>query len=78
MKRCYFCKGFLSNERIRHVHQWGEKIVLFENLDVEKCTQCGEVFLSPETLEMIDRKTDEVLLKGSDFKSMTIPVVAVG
>lgn len=60
MKKCYICKGILSKEKIRHFHQWGDKVVLFENLEVEKCTQCGEVFLDPQTLSLIDQKAEEI------------------
>ena len=76
MKQCYLCKGTITIEAIRHFHQWGNDVVLFENLRVEKCSQCGEVFLEPSTLEMIDRKTQEVLSCKAEFTSMSIPVVA--
>jgi len=75
-KRCYFCKGILSKEKIRHFHQWGEKVVLFEDLEVEKCTQCGEVFLDPPTLERIDAKAKEIFARNAARRNITIPVVA--
>ena len=76
MKKCYICKGILSREKIRHFHQWGDKVVLFENLEVEKCTQCGEVFLDPQTLALIDRKAEEIFSRTVPHRSITIPVVA--
>ena len=30
MKACYFCQGKVVNKRIRHVHHWGDEIVIFE------------------------------------------------
>jgi len=76
MKRCYFCKGVLSKERIRHFHQWGEDVVLFENLEVEKCTQCGEVFLEPKTVREIDAKAKEIREHKTSTRNIVIPVVA--
>ncbi len=69
MKRCYFCGGKIVSKRIRHVHQWGDKIVLFENLEAEVCTQCGEVYLPPKTLEFIDKEAKE-----KPHKLVSIPV----
>ena len=77
MTKCYFCKAPLQREKIRHFHQWGETAVLFENLEVEKCTQCGEVFLDPKTVELIDRKTEDIKAQNGSFRSISIPVVAL-
>ena len=76
MRRCYFCKGILLKEKIRHFHQWGDKVVLFENLEVEKCTQCGEVFLDPDTIIRIDAKAKEVFARKVQHRNISIPVVA--
>jgi len=57
MKVCYYCGGTVEKKRIRHIHEWGEQIIIFENLPAEVCTQCGEKYLSPETIEYIDRVT---------------------
>ena len=46
MKTCYFCKGEVVKKKIQHVHQWGEKIVLFEDVPAEVCQQCGEIYFS--------------------------------
>lgn len=59
MKTCYFCRGELKKEKIRHVHRWGERIIVFDHVPAEVCQQCGEVYLSPEILEVIDRLTLE-------------------
>ncbi len=75
MKKCYFCKGILKNEKNRHFHQWHGEVIVFENLEVEKCSQCGEVFLSPYTLKLIDRKTEEVLVKNFPHTNVSLPVV---
>ena len=57
MKTCYFCKGEVVEKRIQHVHQWVNKIVLFEDVPAEVCQQCGEIYFSPEVLEKMDAVT---------------------
>jgi YgiT-type zinc finger domain-containing protein len=54
MGQCYFCKGRLTQKTITHVHTWGEKIFLFEDVPAEVCTQCGETYFSPDVLETMD------------------------
>lgn len=55
MKKCYFCKGKLIQKRINHLHSWGDKIILFEDVEAEVCTQCGEVYFAPEVLKKMDK-----------------------
>jgi YgiT-type zinc finger domain-containing protein len=55
MGRCYFCKGIVHEQTIRHVHQWGEKVFIFDNVPAEVCTQCGETYFGPDQLEQMDR-----------------------
>ena len=55
MERCYFCKGRVEHKTIRHIHQWGERVFIFRNVPAEVCSQCGETFLAPDALEMMDR-----------------------
>ncbi len=74
MKTCYFCQGKVVNKRIRHVHHWGDEIVIFENAPAEVCTQCGEVYLSPEMLEMMDKVTLE---RTPPDKSIAVPVFSL-
>ena len=59
VRTCYFCRGEIIEKKIQHVHQWGEKIVLFEDVPAEVCQQCGEVYFSPEVLERMDAVTIE-------------------
>lgn len=55
MDQCYFCKGKVERKAIRHVHQWGEKVLIFKNVPAEVCTQCGETYFGPEALEKMGR-----------------------
>lgn len=55
MTRCYFCKGTIQPKKIRHVHQWGEQVYIFDDVPADVCTQCGEVYFAPDVLDMMDR-----------------------
>jgi len=55
MERCYFCKGTVRKQAIRHVHQWGKRVFIFDNVPAEVCTQCGETYFGPDALEQMDK-----------------------
>lgn len=55
MRECYFCKGLVVEQKIQHIHRWGDQIVIFESVPAEICQQCGEVYFAPDVLEMMDR-----------------------
>ena len=74
MKTCYFCKGKIVKKRIRHVHHWGEEILIFENVPADVCTQCGEVFFSPEVMEMMDEVSQK---RTAPEKSIAVPVFSL-
>ena len=72
MKTCPFCKGKVRESCIDHVHRWGSEMYLFEDVTAEVCSQCGEVFLAPVMLELMD----EYVKKGlQSDKTVTIPVI---
>ncbi len=74
MTICYFCKGKVRSKRIRHVHHWGDEIVIFENVPAEVCEQCGEVYFAPDVLEMMDKAT---LKKQKPDKTLAVPVFSL-
>jgi YgiT-type zinc finger domain-containing protein len=57
MQKCYFCQGRLTHKRIQHVHRWGNRIIIFDDVPAEVCQQCGEVYFSPEVLKLMDEMT---------------------
>lgn len=57
MERCYFCKGQVIPKRVRHIHEWGNQVLIFEDVPAEVCQQCGEVYFGPEALRMMDEVT---------------------
>ena len=74
METCYFCKGKVVKKTIKHVHSWGEKVLLFEDVPAEVCRQCGEVYFSPDILEIMGH------IATSDMKpkaEVSIPVFSI-
>jgi len=57
MKTCPFCKAPLRKKKVEHVHRWGGHLYLFKNVRAEVCRQCGETFLEPTVLRLMDRYT---------------------
>lgn len=74
MKTCYFYKGRVIKARVRHVHRWQERIVVFEDVPADVCQQCGESYFDPNVLEAIDRIT----LGDTEPKAtMSVPVFSL-
>lgn len=74
MSKCYFCKGDVKPGLVRHVHQWGDRIIVFEDVPAEVCQQCGETYFGPDSLE----KMDAITIKGEPpAKEITVPVYSL-
>jgi len=74
MEQCIFCKGSIEKRRVEHVHHWQGRLYLFRNVPADVCTQCGEVFFSPEALKAMD----EVLLgKAKTKEHVSVPVYSL-
>ncbi len=73
MKVCYFCRGEIVEKKIQHIHQWGNKIIIFRGLPAEVCKQCGEVYFSPEVVEKIDIATAH--LNELKEKYLEVPII---
>ena len=71
---CYYCKGRVAPRRIRHVHPWNSRVVIFEDVPAEVCQQCGEVYFSPDTIEMFDRIVRE---GGKPATVVSVPVFSL-
>lgn len=71
MNQCPICGGELQARSVTYPQEYGESIVILENVPAEVCRQCGEVLLRPEVLE----KVQEVVWSGTTPKRMaSIPV----
>jgi len=68
---CYYCKGRVAPQRVRHIHPWNGQVYIFDDVPAEVCQQCGEVYFRPDTLSTFDR------LVGEDIKPTTMVTVPV-
>jgi YgiT-type zinc finger domain-containing protein len=51
---CYFCGGVVEERLLPREIRWKGKLLVFENVPMGVCTQCGEKFLRPEVAKTID------------------------
>ena len=54
-KKCAECEGTLKQKTITHTQPWGTDLYRFENVPALVCVQCGHVWLSAQTSQMIDQ-----------------------
>jgi YgiT-type zinc finger domain-containing protein len=57
MQVCYYCKGTIVKKKIRHIHEWGDRVIIFKDVPAEVCSQCGEVYFEPDMIEAMDNVT---------------------
>ena len=57
IKVCYYCRGEIFKNEIRHIHEWGDKVIIFKDIPAEVCSQCGEAYFDPDVVEMMDDVT---------------------
>ena len=74
MTECPFCKGPVDEQRIEHVHRWEEQLYILRNVQVEVCSQCGEVFFAPQVLKAMD---DVVKRKKDPDDHSSLPVFSL-
>ena len=67
VKACASCGGGLVMQRITHPQKYKEEIYILENVPAEVCEQCGEVFLHPEILELMQ----DMIWKGKSANHVT-------
>lgn len=71
MRGCPVCNQPMVARRIRHVHTWQDRVVVFENVPAEVCTQCGEVLFSGP---VVDRLNQTLWSMSPATRTMEVPV----
>ena len=51
---CAICGGSLEPKTITHRQSWGDQLVEFEDVPAMVCRQCGESWLGPEAIDLIE------------------------
>ena len=57
---CFYCKGTIENATTTYMTDYENCYIIIKNVPCEKCSQCGEEYLSGTTLEKIERIVDRV------------------
>lgn len=51
---CYFCGGKVVERLLPREIRWKGQLLIFEDVPMGVCLQCGEKFLRPEVAKKID------------------------
>ncbi len=51
---CYFCGGAVEERLVPREVRWKGELLVFEDVPMGVCVQCGEKFLRPEVAKKID------------------------
>lgn len=68
---CFYCGGAVKEKLMPRELRWEGQLLVFEDVPMGVCTQCGEKFLTPAVAKAIDRILQE---KKKPTKTMKVPV----
>lgn len=51
---CFYCKGNTEPSKTTYMTDYNGCYIIIKNVPCKKCTQCGEEYLSGDTLEKIE------------------------
>lgn len=73
MKKCSVCKAKLEGKKITYTQELEGKVYVVSDVPALVCTQCGEQYLSPDTVDEIQN----VIEKGEQKKLKPIQQIPV-
>lgn len=73
INRCSVCKGNLIYKKITYTQELEGKVYVVNDVPALVCSQCGEQYLSPETVDRIQK----VIEKGEQKKLKPIQQIPV-
>jgi YgiT-type zinc finger domain-containing protein len=56
---CALCKSNLSNGKVNHIVDLGERIIIVKNVPANVCKQCGEYYVDTETALKLESIVEE-------------------
>ncbi len=71
MTTCMYCKGELEEKLVTRVQEYQSNWYLIENLPAMVCSQCGEIFYTPQAHDRV------IALITSDQPPVRTEVMAV-
>jgi len=69
---CSFCGGNLQKDVTEYIEKQDNYIVVIKNVPCEKCVQCGEVYLSNDTVLAIEKILNTIQFISSE---LTVTVI---
>jgi YgiT-type zinc finger domain-containing protein len=68
---CFFCGGVVEERILPREIRWKGELLVFEDVPMGVCNQCGEKFLRPE----VAKKIDEALTSAKrPSRTLKVPV----
>ena len=55
MKQCYFCKGNVTEQKIKVDFRWGRRLKIIEDVPAGVCRQCGERYFHSAVYKTMQR-----------------------
>lgn len=71
--KCSVCKAQLTDKRITYTQELGGKVYVVSDVPALVCSQCGEQYLSPDTVDEIQK----VIEQGEEGKRRPIKQIPV-
>ena len=68
---CFFCGGAVEERLATREMRWEGKLLIFEDVPMGICTQCGERYLRPDVAKKIDAALQS---KKRPNRAMSVPV----
>jgi YgiT-type zinc finger domain-containing protein len=68
---CFFCGGEVEERLLPREIRWKGELLVFEDVPMGVCIQCGEKFLHPEVAKKID---DAILSPKRPSRVLQVPV----
>ncbi len=60
MSQCSLCKGKLKEDKINHVVDIDDLIIIIKKVPAEVCKQCGEYYLDHKIAQKVEEIVDNV------------------
>ncbi|MCD8380061.1 MAG: type II toxin-antitoxin system MqsA family antitoxin [Lachnospiraceae bacterium] len=57
---CFYCKGNVEASTTTYMTDYQNCYIIIKNVPCEKCTQCGEEYISGDVLEKIENIIQQV------------------
>ena len=73
MNKCSVCKSNLKHKKITYTQELEGKVYVVSDVPALVCSQCGETYLSPDTVDKIQK----VIEKGEQKKLKPIQQIPV-